>query len=116
MQLHGSSSIPREIRIDGVYPPREWFVVGDTSVSCPMFSALWAIANQEAGTPLGQAARYVYSMPSSTITDIVPIGSSTNVTGIITDASGLTFYGASDLAQPLEGTTRCSMTRFGMYP
>ncbi len=90
---------------EGVYPPREWFPVGGTSVSCPMFSALWAIANQEAGTPLGQAARYVYSMPSSTITDIVPVGSSTNVTGTITDASGLTHYSASDLAQPLDGTT-----------
>jgi subtilase family serine protease len=90
---------------NGVYPPREWFDIGGTSVACPMFSALWAIANQEAGRPLGQAARYVYSMPSSTITDIVPVGSSTNVTGTITDASGLTFYSASDLAQPLEGTT-----------
>jgi subtilase family serine protease len=90
---------------EGVYPPREWFAIGGTSVSCPMFSGLWAIANQEAGTALGQAARYVYSMPSSTITDIVPVGSSTNVTGIITDASGLTSYSASDLAQPLDGTT-----------
>jgi subtilase family serine protease len=94
-----------DVTFDGVYPPREWFAVGGTSVSCPMFSALWAIANQEAGTPLGQAARYVYSMPSSTITNIVPVGSSTNVTGIITDASGLTFYSASGLAQPLEETT-----------
>jgi subtilase family serine protease len=90
---------------NGVYPPLEWFPIGGTSVACPMFSALWAIANQEAGTPLGQAARYVYSMPSSTITDIVPVGSSTNVTGTITDASGTTSYSVSDLAQPLDGTT-----------
>jgi subtilase family serine protease len=90
---------------NGVYPPREWLAIGGTSVSCPMFSGLWAIANQEAGTPLGQAARYVYSMPSSTITDIVPVGSSTNVTGAIADASGTTSYSASDLAQPLDGTT-----------
>jgi subtilase family serine protease len=90
---------------NGVYPPREWFPIGGTSVACPMFSALWAIANQEAGTPLGQAARYVYSMPSSTITDIVPVGSSTNVTGTITNTSGITSYSASDLAQPLDGTT-----------
>jgi subtilase family serine protease len=94
-----------DLTYDDVYPPREWFAIGGTSVACPMFSALWAIANQEAGTPLGQAARYVYSMPSSTITDIVPFGSSTNVTGAITNASGITFYSASDLAQPLEGTT-----------
>jgi len=94
-----------DVTENGVYPPREWFAIGGTSVSCPMFSGLWAIANQEAGMPLGQAARYVYSMPSSTITDIVPVGSTTNVTGTITDASGLTHYSASDLAQPLEGTT-----------
>jgi len=89
----------------GVYPPRQWGVIGGTSVSCPMFSGLWAIANQEAGMPLGQAAHYVYSMPSSTITDIVPVGSSTNVTGVITDGSGVKSYGASKLAQPLDGTT-----------
>jgi subtilase family serine protease len=94
-----------DVTDNGVYPPREWFAIGGTSVSCPMFSGLWAIANQEAGIPLGQAARYVYSMPSSTITDIVPVGSSTNVTGTITDASGITSYSASDLAQPLDGTT-----------
>ena len=94
-----------DVTTNGVYPPREWFPIGGTSVACPMFSALWAIANQEAGTPLGQAARYVYSMPSSTITDIVPVGSSTNVTGAITNASGITSYSAADLAQPLDGTT-----------
>jgi hypothetical protein len=44
-------------------------------------------------------------MPSSTITDIVPVGSSTNVTGTVTDASGITYYSAADLAQPLDGTS-----------
>jgi hypothetical protein len=38
-------------------------------------------------------------------TDIVPVGSSTNVTGVITDGSGVKSYGASKLAQPLDGTT-----------
>jgi subtilase family serine protease len=90
---------------EGVFPPRQWGVIGGTSVSCPMFSGLWAIANQAAGVPLGQAARYVYSMPASTITDIVPVGSATNVTGTITDSSGVTSYSASDLAQPLDGIT-----------
>jgi subtilase family serine protease len=94
-----------DVTTNGVYPPLEWFPIGGTSVACPMFSALWAIANQEAGTPLGQAAAYVYSMPSSTITDIVPVGSSTNVIGAVTDAVGTTFYSAADLAQPLENTT-----------
>ena len=63
------------------YPPQEWLAVGGTSVSCPLFSALWAIANQEAGTPLGQAAPYLYSMPAATITDIVAHTSSDNVAG-----------------------------------
>lgn len=90
---------------DDIYPPLEWFAIGGTSVACPMFSGLWAIANEEAGKPLGQAARYLYSMPSSTITDIVPIGSSTNVTGSVTDAGGTTAYSATDLAQPLDNTT-----------
>jgi subtilase family serine protease len=87
------------------YPPLQWFNIGGTSVACPMFSALWAIANQEAGKPLGQAARYVYSMPSSTITDIVPVNSSNNVTGTVTDMNGTQSYGASELAQPLDGVT-----------
>ena len=94
-----------DLTVDGVFPPREWFAIGGTSVACPMFSALWAIANQEAGMPLGQAAHYVYSMPAATITDIVPVGSSTNVTGTLTDDTGTTALSASDLAQPLDGTT-----------
>jgi hypothetical protein len=44
-------------------------------VACPMFSALWAIANQEAGAPLGQVAQYVYSLPAGAVTDIVPVSS-----------------------------------------
>lgn len=55
------------------YPPTIWEVFGGTSLSCPMFSALWAIANQEAGVPLGQAARHLYSMPKGTIADVVPV-------------------------------------------
>lgn len=48
-----------------------------------MFSGLWAIANQEAGAPLGDAAPYMYSMPAGTIYDIVPVTSSTNVNASI---------------------------------
>lgn len=90
----------------GVFPPLEWQVWGGTSLACPMFSALWAIANQEAGAPLGQAAHHLYSMPKGTITDIVPVGSPTNVTAMINDSEfGTSSFTAADLAQPLEGTT-----------
>jgi subtilase family serine protease len=88
----------------GVFPPVEYQVWGGTSLACPMFSALWAIANQEAGTPLGQAAPYLYYMPKGTITDIVPQGSYTNVTGWVKDSQGTTNYCASCLAAPLENS------------
>jgi hypothetical protein len=58
-----------------------------------MFSGLWAIANQEAQfnnkPPLGQAAPYLYSLPSSAIYDIVPVTSKNNVTATIKDATGI---------------------------
>ncbi|MFL6447373.1 MAG: protease pro-enzyme activation domain-containing protein [Bryobacteraceae bacterium] len=86
--------------------PTVWEAIGGTSLSAPMFSALWAIANQEAGVPLGQAARYLYSMPAGSITDVLPIGSSTNVTGSVTDpVFGTRVFSAGALAAPLQGTT-----------
>ena len=89
----------------GVSPSLVYEAIGGTSLACPMFSALWAIANQASGYPLGQAARYVYSLPAGTITDIVPYGSSTNVTAKITDTIGTTTYSAAAIAAPLENTT-----------
>jgi subtilase family serine protease len=87
------------------YPPLIWLVYGGTSVSCPMFSGLWAIANQEAGAPLGQAARHLYSMSAGTITDVVPVGSPSNVTATIQESTVTNQYTAAQLAAPLEGTT-----------
>jgi len=80
------------ITVPGEVPSLVWQVWGGTSVACPMFSALWAIANQEAGSPLGQAAPYVYSMPAGTIADIVPVSSKTNVSASIVDSNGTTKY------------------------
>jgi subtilase family serine protease len=85
------------ITVPGTIPSLEWQVWGGTSVACPMFSALWAIANQEAGAPLGQAAPYVYSMPAGTIFDIVPTSSPTNVSATIKDSSGVTKYTAAEV-------------------
>jgi subtilase family serine protease len=74
----------------GQVPEQVWEVFGGTSVACPMFSALWAIANQEAGAPLGQAAQYLYSLPAGAITDVVPVTSPTNVAASIKESSTLT--------------------------
>jgi subtilase family serine protease len=90
------------ISVPGQVPEQVWQVWGGTSLATPMFSALWAIANQEAlaggGAPLGQAAPYLYSMPAGTIFDIVPLSSTNNVTGTIQDANGTTKYTAAELS------------------
>ncbi|MGB6383629.1 MAG: S53 family peptidase [Terriglobales bacterium] len=91
------------ISIPGQVPEQVYQVVGGTSLATPMFSALWAIANQEAlaggGTELGQAAPYLYTMPAGTISDIVPVTSATNVTGSIQDSHGTKKYSAARLAE-----------------
>jgi subtilase family serine protease len=74
----------------GQLPLQVWYAAGGTELSTAMFSALWAIANQEAGTALGQAAPYLYSMPSTTITDIVPYTSADDITAVIEDSSSVT--------------------------
>jgi subtilase family serine protease len=81
-------------------------VVGGTSLACPMFSAMWAIATEAAGTWLGQAAPILYSLPSDAITDIVAQNGPNNVTGL-TDVSGQppVTYTDAELVAPLENTT-----------
>jgi subtilase family serine protease len=87
----------------GEIPTQVWEAIGGTSVACPMFSGLWAIANEEAGAALGQAAPYLYSMPAGAITDVVPVGSKNNVTAVIHDTnSSVTTFGAG---QVLGGAT-----------
>jgi subtilase family serine protease len=67
---------------------------GGTSLGCPIFSAFWAIANEKAGTPLGQAAPLVASLPYGSLQDVLPNSDSTqhNVKGTITDQYGTTYY------------------------
>ena len=83
------------ISVPGNVPEQVWQVWGGTSVAAPMFSGLWAIANQEAGAPLGNAAPYMYSLPAGTIYDIVPVTSKNNVKGSIVDSNGTTAYNAN---------------------
>jgi subtilase family serine protease len=69
---------------------------GGTSLACPIFTGFWALANQAAGAPLGQAAPLIAAMPYGGVLDVLPTTNSTadNVTGKITDTSGTTSYGA----------------------
>ena len=81
-------------------------IIGGTSLSCPMFSGLMAIAAQKNGhVGLGQAAALVYGLGGGAVTDIVPKdGSPNNVTGTVTGNVN-TSYSADFLAQPLVNTT-----------
>jgi subtilase family serine protease len=78
--------------------------IGGTSVSCPMFTALWGVATQRAHHRLGPAAPRLYQLPSGAITDVLATPSSPgNVTGTIQDASGTQHLNTWELAAPLSG-------------
>jgi subtilase family serine protease len=65
--------------------PKYVEVIGGTSLSTPLFSAMWALASQAAGGgPLEQAAALLYDLPRGAITDVRQISSSNNVKGTIT--------------------------------
>jgi subtilase family serine protease len=81
-------------------------VIGGTSLACPMFSGMWAIANQRSGHPLGLAAASVYKLPFDAVTDVVPpFFSLFNVFGFITTSTGTTFESPNQLASPLGSHT-----------
>ncbi len=86
-----------------------------------MFSALWAIANQEAGaslaagTTLGQAAQYVYSLPAKAILDVTPVKSTTNVSALYKESPTVSdYYSTYDLAGPEHGSN--FVTAIWNYP
>jgi subtilase family serine protease len=88
-------------------------VVGGTSLACPMFSALWAISTQAAGTWLGQAAPILYGLPPDAINDVVATNGSDNVSGTIHIPHNPPIYESADaLAAPLGNTTEYVSTLF----
>ena len=76
-----------------------FYGIGGTSLASPIFTAFWAIANEKAGHPLGQAAPAIAALPYGGVQDVLATTDSTrnNVTGVITDQNGSTTYSASDL-------------------
>jgi len=84
--------------------------VGGTSLACPMFSGIWAIAGQAASgrgdDGLGQAARLLYGLARGALTDIVQVGSGTDVRGVIKTTGQPVFESPQSLAQPLDNTRR----------
>jgi subtilase family serine protease len=72
---------------------------GGTSLASPIFTAIWAIADQYNGHPLGFAAPAIAALKQGEITDVVGTSSlnSSNPMGSITDTNGTTSYSDLDL-------------------
>ena len=82
-------------------------IIGGTSLSCPLFSALWTIAAQAAGGGnIGQAAQTVYELHDSAIRDVRQVSSPNNVTGVITGPIGTIRLTAAEISAPLFDTRR----------
>jgi len=72
---------------------------GGTSLASPIFTAIWAIADQYNGAPLGQAAPVIAKLKSGQIRDVLPTSALTDydVSGTVHDSSGTTFYSVTGL-------------------
>jgi subtilase family serine protease len=72
---------------------------GGTSLASPIFTAIWAIADQYNGHPLGFAAPAIAALKQGEITDVVGTSSlnSSDPEGTINDANGTTYYSDLDL-------------------
>jgi subtilase family serine protease len=80
--------------------------VGGTSLASPVFSAIWALADQKAGVALGQAGPLIANLPAGSVLDVTPVSSPTNTAGIIFDSGGATYYSSDALLAPLYTTTK----------
>ena len=71
---------------------------GGTGLATSIFSAIWAVATQKAGHPLGQAARMLAVLSKDAIRDTVPVSSPNNVSGYQVSPSGTIILTANELA------------------
>lgn len=83
-------------------------VEGGTSMSCPMFTGVWALVEQLVGDPhSGNAAPYQYILANDfpgSIHDVVPVGSGHNAHGTIFYGNTPVAYSQWDLAQPYQNS------------
>ncbi len=81
-------------------------VVGGTSLACPTFSGIWAIATQAARTWLGQAAPILYGLPVDAITDVIAQNGPNNVSGITNSPPAPpVYYSPEELVAPVQNST-----------
>jgi subtilase family serine protease len=75
-------------------------VYGGTSLASPIFTAIWAIADQYNGKALGQAAPAISKLKAGEILDVVPPSTAEtayDVTGLLESSSGLTTLNAAQI-------------------
>lgn len=80
--------------------------IGGTSAASPVFSAIWSLASEKAGAPLGQAAPLFAALPQGAVNDVLPLSSPEDVVGFYIDATGSTYWSAAALSAPLENTAQ----------
>jgi subtilase family serine protease len=73
--------------------------VGGTSLASPLFTSIWAIANQYNGAPLGLAAPHIARLKPGQITDVLPTSSlvKSDAVGIIYNSKDAESYSADGL-------------------
>jgi subtilase family serine protease len=73
--------------------------VGGTSLASPIFTAIWAIADQYNGKPLGLAAARLPKIKAGEISDVLPytVLNTNNVAGTIEDDSGTHNYSTNKI-------------------
>jgi subtilase family serine protease len=90
---------------DGV--TEEVGAIGGTSLASPVFSAIWSLLDQAAGTSIGPAAPLMsYAAKTPFLDDVLPFAGPENVAGSSTAAGVTSTYTATDLAEPLATTTQ----------
>jgi subtilase family serine protease len=73
--------------------------VGGTSLASPIFTAIWTLADQVNGSPLGFASPAVARLKKGEITDVVPTSplNADNPVGSVKDTAGTTNYTTNEL-------------------
>lgn len=74
--------------------------IGGTSLASPIFTALWALADQKAKHPLGLAAPAIAALKTG-VTDVLPPAIGSDFAASVTDSKGTTKYTAAQLFAPL---------------
>ena len=73
--------------------------IGGTSLASPIFTAIWAIADQYNGAPLGHASPAIAKLKSGQITDVLPTSGleTSNASATVYDSNGPAFYSPAAL-------------------